>query len=95
MKNMMKVKEMAQNVALKSRYAVTVAALSCAAALPALAAEEGASTTDVTTVLTSSFQDCADTMLKTIFATLPVVMSVMSAYLCIRFGINFFKKFSH
>jgi hypothetical protein len=94
MKNMMKVKEMAQNVALKSRYAVTVAALSCAAALPALA-DDGASTTDVTTVLTNSFQSTADTMLKTIFATLPVVMSVVSAYICIKFGINFFKKFAH
>ena len=74
------------------RLLLTTAALTSASAFQALAAE-GASF-DVTTELSTSFQGMADTMLKTISASLPVVMSVMSAYICINFGIKFFKRFA-
>lgn len=49
---------------------------------------------DVTTELTTAFEGMASTMLGTISAVLPVVMSVMSAYICINFGIKFFRKFA-
>lgn len=77
----------------KSRYVVMPAVLTAACAFPALAAEGDASF-DVTATLVSSFQTMATTMLGTIAATLPVVMSIMSAYLCINFGIRFFKRFA-
>lgn len=75
----------------KSRYVILPAVVTAASAFPAFAAED--SSFDVTTVLASSFQSMATTILGTISATLPVVMSVMSAYICINFGIRFFRKF--
>ena len=41
-----------------------------------------------------SVSSMANTMLATIAATLPVVMSVMSAYICINYGIKFFRRFA-
>lgn len=76
----------------RMRLLLTTTALTCAGAFQALAAEGAAF--DVTTELTSSFQGMATTMLATISASLPVVMSVMSAYICINFGIKFFKRFA-
>ena len=76
----------------KSRYVVTAAVVTAATAFPALAAEADGSF-DVTSALVTSFQGMATTILGTITATLPVVMSVMSAYICINFGIRFFRKF--
>ena len=74
----------------RSRYAVMTAGLVAASAFPALAAEGDF---NVTTELTTAFQGMATTILGTISATLPVVMSVMSAYICINFGIRFFRRF--
>ena len=69
-------------------------ATSMALPIVSFAAEGGDTSLDVTNALQTSFQSMANTMLATIAATLPVVMSVMSAYLCINYGIKFFKKFS-
>lgn len=74
------------------RMLLMVSAFTCMFAFQALAVESAAF--DVTTELTTSFQGMASTMLDTISAVLPVVMSVMSAYLCINFGIKFFKRFA-
>lgn len=71
---------------------LVASALVVVSPITALAAETSAF--DVTTELTTSFQGMANTMLSTISATLPVVMSVMAAYLCINFGIKFFKRFA-
>lgn len=84
------------NLAAKARYAAVAAlpvAMSCAYPLMAHAAESGVSSFDPTAVLVSSFENMATTILATIAATLPVVMSVMSAYICISFGMRFFRKF--
>lgn len=69
-------------------------ATSLALPIVSFASEAGAGAIDVTATLTSSFQSMANTMLATVSATLPVVMSVMSAYLCINYGIKFFKRFA-
>lgn len=74
----------------RARCLAMAGAMAAASAFPALAAEGDF---DVTTTLASSFQGMATTILATIAATLPVVMSVMSAYICINFGIRFFRKF--
>lgn len=64
-------------------------------ALPMMSfASEGETSLDVTQALSTSFSSMANTMLATIAATLPVVMSVMSAYICINYGIKFFKRFA-
>ena len=74
-------------------YPVAVGAMSAGMSLTALAAEgDTASTANVAENLSTSFQTMANTMIDTIFAVLPVVLSVMSAYLCIKFGIGFFQK---
>lgn len=85
-----KFNEMKQTLINKKALAVTglTTALVTVSALPVYAS------VDITSELTSSFQATADVMIATIFATLPVVMSVMSAYLCIKFGFNFFKRFA-
>lgn len=74
--------------------ALVAVATSLALPMVSFASEADGSAIDVTTTLTSSFQSMADTMLKTVSATLPVVMSVMSAYLCINYGIKFFRRFA-
>ena len=87
-----KVKEIAANQ--KAACTVGLATLSTFA-LPMVAlAEEPGSAATIQSTLTTSFQSMADTMISTVTATLPVVMSVMSAYLCINFGIRFFKRFA-
>lgn len=73
---------------------LTTAAMMAMPTISALASGGGGSSVDVSGTLATSFQSMADTMLSTITATLPVVMSVMSAYLCINFGIRFFKRFA-
>jgi hypothetical protein len=94
---MMKLAEKVKGVlcTVKNRvyYPVAVGAMSVGMSLTALAAEgDAVSTTNVAENLATSFQTMANTMIDTIFAVLPVVLSVMSAYLCIKFGINFFQK---
>lgn len=79
-----------RNFIAKSRYVVMPAVVTAATAFPVFAAEGDF---DVTAALVTSFQGMATTILATITATLPVVMSVMSAYICINFGIRFFRKF--
>lgn len=87
-----KVKEIAANQ--KAACTVGLATLSTfALPMVALAEEQGSAAT-IQSTLTTSFQSMADTMISTVTATLPVVMSVMSAYLCINFGIRFFKRFA-
>ena len=65
--------------------------MSVVLAFPAFAAEGDF---DVVTTLTASFESMAKTMLGTIAAVLPIALSVLSAYICIQFGIKFFKKFA-
>ena len=87
-----KVKEIAANQ--KAACTVGLATLSTFA-LPMVAFAEGQdNAATIQSTLTTSFQSMADTMISTVTATLPVVMSVMSAYLCINFGIRFFKRFA-
>lgn len=87
-----KVKEIAANQ--KAACTVGLATLSTFA-LPMVAlAETQENAATIQSTLTTSFQSMADTMISTVTATLPVVMSVMSAYLCINFGIRFFKRFA-
>lgn len=72
-------------------------AVATSLALPMMswASESESSTSlDVTSALSTSFSSMANTMLATIAATLPVVMSVMSAYICINYGIKFFRRFA-
>ncbi len=69
-------------------------AVATSLALPMVSFAADDTTLDVTSALTTSFQSMANTMLATIAASLPVVMSVMSAYLCINYGIRFFKHFA-
>lgn len=72
-------------------------AVATSLALPMMsyASEVDSSTSlDVTQALSTSFSSMANTMLATIAATLPVVMSVMSAYICINYGIKFFRRFA-
>ena len=59
---------------------------------PAFAAEGDA--VDIVGMLTTSFQGTATSMLATITAVMPIVMSVISAYIIIRFGIKFFMRFA-
>lgn len=61
-------------------------------AFPAFAAEGDA--VDIVGMLTTSFQGTATSMLATITAVMPIVMSVISAYIIIRFGIKFFMRFA-
>ena len=76
-------------------YPVVAGGLACLPTITAFAAEGDVSTDrDVAASLATSFQAMADTMIDTIFAVLPVVLSIMSAYLCIKFGISFFRKFT-
>ena len=70
-------------------------AVATSLALPMMSyAADGDNALDVTQALTTSFSSMANTMLATIAATLPVVMSVMSAYICINYGIKFFRRFA-
>lgn len=89
MNNLTVMKNKVQNLATSKAMTTVVltAALVGASAFPALAAE-----VDIAAKMAESFQATADTMIATIFAALPVVMSVMSAYLCINFGLKFFKR---
>lgn len=87
-----KVKDFAANP--KAACTVGLATLSTfALPMVALAEDQGNAAT-IQATLTTSFKSMADTMISTVTATLPVVMSVMSAYLCINFGIRFFKRFA-
>lgn len=81
----------------KAMVACTSLTVATSVALPIVSFAQEASDTslDVTNALSTSFQSMANTMLATISATLPVVMSVMSAYLCIQYGIKFFRRFAH
>lgn len=63
------------------------------AAFPAFASEVSGGV-DVATTLSSGFETMAETMIKTLMASLPAIMSVLSVYLCIQFGLRFFKKFA-
>ena len=76
-----------------ARLLLLTALFSCLLAMLAFASDAG-SPVDVTGELVKSFQSMADTMIATTFATVPVVMSVVSALLCIQFGIRFFKRFA-
>lgn len=83
--------------ALKARaiMSLTVASMSCLMAMLSFASDAGGGSggVDVSAALSTSLGETADTMIQTIFAVLPVVLSVFSAYLCINFGMKFFKKF--
>ena len=76
------------------RRLALAAVLSILLSIAAFASETGGGQVDVSAEMLSSFQSTADTMIKTIMATVPIVMSVMSAFLFVRFGINFFKRFA-
>lgn len=90
-----KAKETMNLVKSRVYYPVLVGGLTCLPAITVFAAEgDVTSDRDVAASLATSFQAMADTMIDTIFAVLPVVLSIMSAYLCIKFGISFFRKFT-
>lgn len=77
----------------RSRIMVMTVLMMALMAFPAFAAE-GEGSVDIVGMLTTSFQGTATSMLATITATMPVVMSVISAYIIIRFGIKFFMRFA-
>lgn len=80
--------------ATKSRFRLMVMTglMMALMAFPAMAAEGDA--VDIVGMLTTSFQGTATSMLATITAVMPIVMSVISAYIIIRFGIKFFTRFA-
>lgn len=73
------------------RLMMMVSIMVIAFAVPAFASD---ATPDVATTLAASFTTMADTMVKTVFAALPAIMSVLSTFLCIQFGFKFFRKFT-
>lgn len=81
----------------RARMLLMAAGMSCTAAMLSFASDAsgggGAGSVDVGAALTTSLGETADTIIQTVFAVLPVVLSVFSAYLCINYGLKFFKKF--
>lgn len=79
-----------------ARRLLLSALFSCLLAMLAFASDAGTGSgrVDITAELVKSFESMADVMIGTIFATLPAVLSVMSAFICIQFGIKFFKRFA-
>ncbi|MCI9536248.1 MAG: hypothetical protein HFG53_15865 [Lachnospiraceae bacterium] len=69
-------------------------AISCTSALPALAAEDATGGgTDVTSILTSSFETTVNSVIGTVGSVLPMVMQVVGLGVCVTFAIKFFKRF--
>lgn len=76
------------------RLMVMTGLMMALAAFPAFASSGGEDAVDIVSMLTTSFQGTATSMLATITAVMPIVMSVISAYIIIRFGIKFFMRFA-
>lgn len=91
-----KAKEVIKGIPRKAAFPAALAVASGVYALPAYASESpsgGLNSFDPSAELLSGFTATANTVLATMTACLPVIMSVMSAYICIRFGLRFFQKF--
>ncbi len=78
----------------RAKMLTAAAGISCMAALSSFAAETGSGGTDISSVLTSSFQSTAETITGTVTSALPVIMSIVGLGVCIQFGIRFFKRFA-
>lgn len=74
------------------RLLVMAAMMSCMFAMYAFAADEIVSF-DPSTVMVSSFTTMGNSIIAMITAVLPIVMSIMSAFICIRYGMKFFNRF--
>lgn len=71
------------------------AGISCMAALPSFASDTpGTGGADVSSILTSSFQTTADSVISTVGTALPIVMQIVGLGICVSLGIRFFKRFA-
>ena len=83
-----------KELTVRTKVFATATAISCMSALPVLAAEDASGGgTDVTSVLTSSFQATVNSVIGTVGSVLPMVMQVVGLGVCVTFAIKFFKRF--
>lgn len=90
---MLNFKESLKGAYAKAAAPVSAAVISGLCSFPVYAAEGDLVAFDPSQALLSGFTSTANSIMATITACLPVVMSIMSAYVCIRFGIKFFLRF--
>lgn len=78
------------------RYLAATLAISAMMAMTALAAEgeepTGVDIAGITGTMTTSFNEAAQSLVSTILAILPVIMSILTTFICIKYGIAFFQK---
>ena len=80
-----------KELTVRTKVFATATAISCMSALPVLAAEDASGGgTDVTSVLTSSFQATVNSVIGTVNSVLPMVMQVVGLGVCVTFAIKFF-----